>query len=405
VKELAPQSFWFRAVLGLITATQALGSTIVFPALPAIAAAFTASAAEAQSTVGGYLLGVASGQLLWGALADRFGRRPVMLAGMALFTLMGLLAAVAPSILLLFLFRALQGVGGAAGMIVGRAIVRDLFRQQEAVKTMSFIGAVISLMPLVAPVLGGVVLEFTSWRGTLVFLSALSAASMLAGWRFVGESIRTRDPEATNVPRILSNIATFLRTPACLWFTLVMCTIYGGMMAVMVTLPYVAISVFGVSPLHAAWLVGAMAVASFTGTRVASLLADRWKPRRTMGWGIVLASASAAVLLVLTSAGLHGWLALALIMVPLFSYCIAFSWLQGNLIVAVLQPVPQMAGVASATAGSVQMAGGGLMVWLGGLLFDGTPSALGYGMAIGAFAGTAFFLIGSHFVYAGKGKA
>lgn len=405
MKYLSPQTFWFRAVLGLITATQALGSTIIFPAVPAIAAAFAASAAEAQSTVSGYLLGVAAGQIMWGALADRFGRRPVMIGGMVMFTVFAALSAAAPSIPLLFLFRGVQGVGGAAGMIVGRAIVRDLFKQQEAVKTMSFIGAVISLMPLVAPVLGAFVLELTSWRGTLVFLAVLAAASTMASWRFMGESIRERDPLATDVRRIASNIGTYLTTPACVVFTIVMSTIYGGMMAVMATLPYIAINVFGVPPLHAGWFVGVMAVASFLGTRVSSGLADRWPARKTMTLGIILASTSSVVLLLITTSGLRGWEALALILVPVIAYGIAFSALQGNLIVAVLQPVPQMAGVASAVAGSFQMAGGALMVWLGGLLYDGTPSALGYGMAIGGFAGTAAFVTGTRFVYAKRSKA
>ncbi len=391
-RALAPTTFLFRALLGIIAATQALGSTIILPAMPAVAAYFGTGAAQAQSTIGGFLLGVAAGQIFWGAMADRFGRRPVMLAGLALFSAAGLLAALSPSIGALFAFRALQGVGGAAGMIVGRSIVRDLFQQQDAIKNMSFIGSVTSLMPLVAPLVGGLLLNLFSWRGVLVFLSLLAAGSLAAAWVYMGESIRQRDPEATNPRRIGANIATFLTTPSCVWLTLVMVLIYGGMMSVMSTLPYTVIEVFGVPSLHAGWFIGAQSMAAFGGTRLASRLADRWKPSQSMAAAIGLAAGSSLFLLAVATSGLRGPWALALLMAPILSYGVAFAILQGNLIVAILQPVPRMAGMASAMAGSFQMAGGGLFVAFAGVMFDGTPSALGYAMALGGLGGTAAYV-------------
>jgi DHA1 family bicyclomycin/chloramphenicol resistance-like MFS transporter len=394
-RNLAPGTLPFKLLLGLVTSMQATGSTILMPALPAIAAYFSVGSATAQLTVSVFILGVASGQLFWGVLADRFGRRPVMLWGLGLFVLAGLGSLIGDSVESLVACRALQGFGGASGMIVGRAMVRDLFAADRAVKMMSFIGSVIATMPVVAPLIGGILLTLLSWRGTLGLLVLAAIATWIAAFRYMGESIRARDPDATNLRRLASNIWRVFRTPQCLLFTLTMVLIYGGMFGVMTMLPYVVITAYGVPDVQAALFIGLLAIASFTGTRISSVTAGRFRAATMLWFSTGLALASGLGLLAASTTGRTGAVDLVLLMTPVMAYGIAFGITQSNCIVLAMQPVPDIAGVASAVTGSVQMASAASFASLAGAVFDGSPSTLGICGALGGVAGFLAFALGA----------
>lgn len=381
---LAPESFAFRFLLGFITATQVIGSTITLPAIPAIAESFRIAPATAQLTLTGFLLGVSAGQIVCGALADRFGRRPVILGGLLVFTVTGIGAAMAPSIEWLIGFRTAQGIGGAAGMIVGRAMVRDLFEGRLAVKMMSFITSVISLVPMMAPMLGSLLLEVLSWRATLAGIAILSAPTAVITYLYLGETLRRPDPDATKLRIIRRNVGHYFRTPQCTSFVMVMITSFGGLFAAMALLPFVAIRVFDLSSVAAAASVATLSIAVLVGSRLSARLSERVSQRRTLTISISLAFIAGLCILWASHLELQSPFGFVMLMIPATAHACVYGITQPNAIAATLQPVPEIAGLASAINGSLQMAVGGLFVWLGGVLFDGTASTIGICVALGA---------------------
>ncbi len=167
-------------LLVALTACGTLGMHIIIPALPATARAMGISIGTVQLTITLYLVGLATGQLLYGPLSDRFGRRPVLLAGMTLFTLASLATAMAPSPAILIGARVLQSIGGCAGLVLGRAAVRDAATPDKAAGQLALLTVTMSIMPAVAPAIGGYITAFMHWRASYFLLVAIGLVTLVA---------------------------------------------------------------------------------------------------------------------------------------------------------------------------------------------------------------------------------
>ncbi len=167
-------------LLVALTACGTLGMHIIIPALPATARAMGISIGTVQLTITLYLVGLAAGQLLYGPLSDRFGRRPVLLAGMTLFTLASLATAMAPSPAILIGARVLQSIGGCAGLVLGRAAVRDAATPDKAAGQLALLTVTMSIMPAVAPAIGGYITAFVHWRASYFLLVAIGSVTLVA---------------------------------------------------------------------------------------------------------------------------------------------------------------------------------------------------------------------------------
>src|ERR1700742_1377905 len=187
---LNPHSRAFRVMLGAQSMVSSLAVDMSLPALPAITAAYNTTAAHAQLTIGLYLLGYALGQLFYGPLSDRFGRRPILLIGLTLYTLCGFLCAFAPTIDIMVAVRRLPGFGGAVGVVVTRAAPRDHFGGRELAQTMSSITAVQAFGPLVAPVLGGILASHFDWHIIFLVQGCFAAIMLVSTWAGFAESIK-----------------------------------------------------------------------------------------------------------------------------------------------------------------------------------------------------------------------
>lgn len=167
-------------LLVALTACGTLGMHIIIPALPATARAMGMSIGTVQLTITLYLVGLAAGQLLYGPLSDRFGRRPVLLGGMTLFTLASAATAMAPSPGILIGARVLQSIGGCAGLVLGRAAVRDAATPDKAAGQLALLTVTMSIMPAIAPAIGGFITAYVHWRASYFLLFAIGAATLLA---------------------------------------------------------------------------------------------------------------------------------------------------------------------------------------------------------------------------------
>ena len=179
-------------LLVALTASGTLGMHVIIPALPATARAMGISISSVQLTITLYLIGLSIGQLLYGPLSDRFGRRPVLLAGMTLFTVASAVAAFAPTPSVLISARIMQSIGGCSGLVLGRAAVRDSATPDRAAGQLALLTLVMSVVPAVAPAIGGYVTAWIHWRASYVLLLIIGFATLLATWLALPETNRQR---------------------------------------------------------------------------------------------------------------------------------------------------------------------------------------------------------------------
>jgi MFS transporter, DHA1 family, multidrug resistance protein len=386
---LNPHRRPFRVLLGAQSMVSSLAVDMSLPALPTLAAAFGTSAARAQLTIGLYLLGYALGQLFYGPLSDRFGRRPMLLIGMSIYTLSGFLCAFAPSIEAMVMLRLLQGFGGCVGVVVTRAAARDYFHGSELAQMLSSITAIQAFGPLLAPVIGGVIATHFDWPVIFLVQGAFAGAMLIATWTGFGESLRQRDLHAIRPARLLANYWTFFSNPRCIGFALVSACVFGGLFIVLSASPFVLIDVYGLS---------SQTYGFFFGTSVLGFMVGSFGNRRLLraavqseallrcGLLVLIAAASAMLVFAATT-----WGGVAGIMGPYVTYCFAISLVQSNAIAAAMEPVPHMAGTGASLMGAIQMASAALGGFVVDLFFDGTGTPMGIGMASAALAASAFY--------------
>jgi DHA1 family bicyclomycin/chloramphenicol resistance-like MFS transporter len=393
-RHLKPGTALYTLLLGVLISLQLLGVAITLPVLPSITMEFDSTPESTQLTISAFLAGIALSQLIFGALSDRFGRKPVLLGGVTVYMLSALRCALAPDIGWLIALRTVQGMGAASGMVVVRAMVRDLFDRQQAVQMISRLGSMISVVPIIAPLFGGWLLPLTGWRGIFATLAAGSLLALAASAMLLSESIRHRDPTATDPRRLLANCWRFVTTPGCLAFVMVLFCANGAMYGYSASSAFVLMTVFDVSSAHYGWFLAITGVVMVGSSLLSERIARHWSIRKTLNAVMTMMLVSGLAVLVCTLIAtrfeIRGAAGIALMIAPMLFYSFTLGIQFPNVTAAALHPVPEISGVASALAGSAQMLGAGVFVWLGGFMFDGTPATIGYGIAIG---GTGAFLI------------
>ncbi len=369
--------------IALLLGLQPVTTDLYLPALPLLARELKAPMAAAQLTMSLVLLAFGIGQLVMGPLSDRFGRKPVLLGGLALHTLAGLGAMSAPHIDALIGFRALQGLGLAASVVCARAIVRDLYEPRQGAHVMTWALTGLGVLALASPLLGGWLTAVSGWRAPLGAVAAIAGLTLaFVAWR-VPETCPERDPRALHPGPLARSSGIVLRHPAFrAWAALVSAT-YGGLFLLLAGSSFVYIGVLGLSP----WGYGlAMASASLSYI-AATFYCRRLLARRGLAGAVRLGA-------VFTLAGGLGMLALALAGSHDLAGVLLAHWLYnfGHGIhqpcgqAGAVGPFPRMAGVASALAGFVlALVAFAVGLWLGQAL-DGSLRPLGFGLAFFALA-------------------
>jgi len=369
--------------LALLLGLQPVTTDLYLPALPRLTAELGATMAAAQLTMSLVLLAFGIGQLLMGPLSDRFGRRPVLLGGLALHTLASLGAMAAPHIEALIAFRALQGVGLAASVVCARAMVRDLYEPQQGAHVMAWALSGLGVLALSSPLIGGWLAASSGWRAPLGAVAAIAALTFgFVAWR-VPETSRTRDPQALRPALLARGLLGVLGHPAFrAWAALVSAT-YGGLFLMLAGSSFVYIGVLGLTP----WGYGlAMASASLS-----YLVATFWCRQLLARRGLAGAVRQGALF---TLAGGLGMAALGLAGRQELHWVLLAHWLY-NFGHGIHQPCgqagavgafPRQAGLASALAGFLlAVVAFAVGLWLGRAL-DGTLLPLGMGLGFFSLA-------------------
>jgi len=342
-------------ILGALTAIGPLSIDMYLPAFPRIEADLHAAAGPAELTLATFFVGMAAGQLFWGPISDRFGRKPPLYFALGLFAIASLGCALVQSAEALTGWRLLQALGGSAGMVITRAMVRDRCTAREAARAFSLLILVMGLAPILAPLLGGWVSETLGWRFIFLLLAAFAGALLLAVGFGLGESHHprhdTRHEPALHLGGVLVGYGGLFRNRAFLGYTLSGGFAMAGMFAYIAGSPFVFIQLGGIAAADFGWFFGANALGFVLASQVnARLLKTReptWLLRRSL-WVPLVAGVS---VLAVTAAGIFS---LPLILAAVFVYVGSLGFIAPNASACALATHGQQAGAASALMGALQ---------------------------------------------------
>ncbi|HWA36502.1 MAG TPA: multidrug effflux MFS transporter [Burkholderiales bacterium] len=361
----------FVLLLSALIALPALGTDMFAPAVPQLTEALGAPVSAGQFTLTAFFVGIAAGQIAWGPLSDRFGRKPVLLAGLGIMLLSSAAAAAATSVQAVSAARVAQGLGMSSGSLIGRTIVRDLYAHEEAARLLSRMTIVFSLVPLCAPVLGALLVESLAWPSVFVAMAAVALVLILL-LRTLGETA----PAARRSIRPGAIVRTFaailadarFRAP----FFLILCS-HIGILAWVSSSSFALVRGLGVSTLAYGFMFGAVMLGQIVGAWAASRLVMRLGIGRLLRLGTALMLAAGAAAAALAWAGVAHWLAVVLpFTLFLFGTAIVFP----NAMAAALTPFPGAAGSAASLIGAIGFAAGAVVSTALAGLFDGSARPL-----------------------------
>ena len=376
-------------LLTLLVAMGPVSTDLYLPSLPGIAADLEASEGLAQLTIGLFIAGFAVMMLVCGPLADRFGRRPVLLGGMVLYTLASIACALATDIVLLLAARFVQALGACVGPVVGRAIVRDLYEPREAGRILGYMASAMALAPLIAPFIGGWLEVAFGWRANFWALAAYGGLLLAALALRLGETLRTPLSGALSPVRLLHNYLLIVRNRTFLGFMLCVSLSFGALFTWISNSAFVVIDHFGVAPERFGWVFGAVVVGYVGGAYGGSRAGMRFGLARATGIGSALCAAAGLGLLLTGWSGLGGLYAITAFMALSF-FGAGLAIPQGT--AGGLGPFPERAGSAAALLGFIQMMTGLVVNGLSSLWYDGTPRPMVTLNAVCALAALAAYL-------------
>ena len=357
--------------LPLLVAMTGLGPftmQILMPCLPALALALQVSYATAQLTLSVYLMGVAGGQLVYGPLSDRFGRKPMLTIGLALYLLGSLLAMVAPNAWTLVLARLCQALGSCAGMVLSRAMIRDAWSREESARVLGLVSTAMAVAPMLAPLLGSLLEQWLGWRAAMAACFAFGLPLLLA--------VRWKLPEtlgqAASMPGLVGFLQAhwaLLRLPAFHGYCAVTGLTTSIFFAFAAGAPMVVVSRMGhASTIFAAALMS-ISVSWMTGTFLVARLGGRLGSMRLLRWGVGISTGGCVVAVAFALLLPQH---IVLFFLPMVVVGVGNGMTQPNAIAQAVSVRPALAGTASGLVGVTQMGAGAVMTLISGSLEDGS---------------------------------
>jgi MFS transporter, DHA1 family, multidrug resistance protein len=368
---LAHDSPWLLALLAAMVALGPLSVDMYLPAMPNMMVALDTSISEMHLTLSSYLAGFALFHLACGPLADRFGRKPLLIGGTTLFVAACVGCSQSDSVGELLLFRFLQGVGACVGPTLARAVTRDVFGPTGAARALSLIAMLMALAPAVAPTLGGVMLLLLPWPSIFLLLAGYGAVMIVLIIRLLPESL----PEAQSLHplTILRNYGELVADPFFLSVTVASGAVYAGLITYLSSSSFIYINMLGV-PVELFGLIFLSSVIGYmAGSASSARLSGRHDSERIMLLGLVLGMASSCLLL----AGYWLWPTSVLaLMAPMVLYSTAMGLVLPHAMAIALRPFAHIAGTASALLGFIQMSLSALASAQVGTFLKDTPQPM-----------------------------
>jgi DHA1 family bicyclomycin/chloramphenicol resistance-like MFS transporter len=349
-------TFALTALLAALSAIGPLTTDRYLPSLPAIVRQLVATTAQGQLTISAYLVGFAVGQIVYGPVSDRYGRKPVLIGALVVYCVASLACALSSSIGMLIGARALQALGGCGGIVLARAIVRDLYAGARAGRELSLIASVMALAPVLAPIAGGLLQSGFGWRSVFLTLLVLGLAGIAVIWLLLPETL-TRRAEPLSFSSMLASYRVMARHPAYLAYMALATTSYAGLFAWISGASFVLQDLYHLSPFTFSIAFAVGSVGYMAGSALAARLVVPLGIDGTIGIGTVASAAGGLVMAVAIGFDLPWWLSLVLAM---SIYLAGMGMVLPQSTAGAMMPFPERAGAASALLGFVQQSGAAL---------------------------------------------
>lgn len=349
---LRPDTLAMTAVLAMLTALGPLATDFYLPSLPEIVRVMGTDVAGGQATLSAFLFGFAAGQVVWGPLSDRLGRRPVLMVGLALFLVATAACAFAPTIEALTGARFVQALGASGPIVLGRAMVRDLYDGARAGRELARMGMIMGLVPAVAPVLGGVLQQGFGWRSTFVATFAFGLVLAVVILRLMPETLRTRVPEPLSLTAILRGYRSLAAVPVYRVYVGLTALAYGGLFAFISGSSFVLIGAYGLTPWQYGFAFAFAVLGYIAGTIVAQRLVGRRGMDGVIALGVACLAAGGVLMSLCVLGGFGGAFGVA---GPMALYAAGVGLTMPQAQASAMMPFPERAGAASSFAGLCQM--------------------------------------------------
>lgn len=348
---LRPGTFALTALLAALTAIGPLSTDMYLPSLPDIARQLHASTAQAQFTISSYLIGFAVAQIFYGPISDRHGRKPVLLAAIALYCAASFVCVFSTSIEMLIIARAFQAIGGSGGIVLSRAIVRDIYSGARAGRELSVIGSVMALAPVLAPLAGGVLQTAFGWRS--IFLTLVAAGLAMGGfaWLFLPETLKTRAAEPVSMASMAHSYGVVVRNPAYLAYLGITAASFAGLFAWISATAFVLQNLYGLSPFDFGVAFALGSIGYMTGSALSARLVERLGLDGMLGLGSCACAVGGLGMIAAVALGLNSATSLVL---PMTVYLAGMGMVLPQGIAGAMTPFPERAGAASSLFGFVQ---------------------------------------------------
>jgi DHA1 family bicyclomycin/chloramphenicol resistance-like MFS transporter len=378
---LAGTSLGITLLLGTLFALVPLGVDAFLPAMPAIAEALAAEPRTVQFALTTFLAGGALGQLFWGPFSDRFGRRPALLAGLAVALAASVACALAASASAIVWLRLLQGLGMSAGPVIARAVARDLFAHEQAARLLARMTIVFGLVPILAPLAGAALLGI-GWQAVFWLYAAVAAALAVV--------VRARLAETAPRPGAARAAASpyreLLRDRRFVAPVAVLLASQFGVVSFISSSAFVMVQAYGVSPQGFAALFSLAMLGHISGAWLSSRVVLKHGIARLVRTGVNIGGLGGVAVAALVWSGVPHW---AAVVGPMFVYMFGIGFVFPSAIAAALSPFPHIAGSASALLGALQFGTSAATSALLALAFDGTGRPMAAAVAAGALAALA----------------
>jgi DHA1 family bicyclomycin/chloramphenicol resistance-like MFS transporter len=379
-----PDSLPVTILLTVLVALGPISTDLYLPSLPSLMQYFDASEADVQLTLSVFLVGLAASQLVYGPLSDRFGRKPVLLAGLVLYLLASIACMLAPSIDFLIAARFFQALGACVGPVLCRAVVRDVHGREGAARVLSYLAAAMAIAPLLGPIVGGYLQTWFGWRanfGALVLYGLLGLAGAAI---MLPETNQHRDPLATKPGNILQTYMMLAGKRRYVGYVLSSAFGYSGIFSFISGSSFVLMGMMKLEPHAYGYCFAAVVAGYIVGATLAGKLARKVSLHHMIATGGAIALVGGILLILLALAGEDTVMA---IVIPTMIYLFGVGMVMANSMAGAIGPYPRAAGAASALLGFTQMSTAALVGAAIGYAADGTQMPMVIALALSAVAG------------------
>jgi len=385
------KNFYLILILGMLSAIGPFSIDMYLPAFPDIAKGLHTTVSQVMLSLSSFFIGISAGQLLYGPLLERFGRKKPLYVGLFIYLLASVGCAMAASVNALIWLRALQALGGCVGMVAARAMVRDLFEVKENAKIFSLLMLVVAVSPIIAPTAGGYVTAMLGWRYVFVMLIGINCI-ILAGIYFWLPESKKPDPNFSLKPApIIKNFTGVIRHPQFYTYALTAAISAAGLYAYIGGSPYVFMEIFHVSEKQYGWIFALIAMGLIGSSQINSVLLKNYSSEQIIKVALACQSITGALLLCLT---FLGWSELfsTIFLIFIFLCCQGFTF--PNASALSLASFGHNAGSASALLGAIQMSIGACTSALVSILQNHTAIPMAAVMACCAIGAFSVFMLG-----------